>query len=253
MAGTKGGRIRADRSINHLGSKTILNEDYTEGSSGTYMAAGQLVSITGKTGGYESASKAQADVVSDSTDLWVCKDAIWEYGEVAQWAILEDVDTSAGAIGDDVFLSDTAGGWSLTPGTSPIRVGKVLVSSATVGVVWLSPGSAVGIGPDSSANVLTAAASAALDYSTSGTVAITTAAAETNTLAIPAFAGQTLTMYVDTYAVGDRVITVAAAINVANNTIMTFGAASDFIKLEGITLAGALVWQVVSNDGVALS
>lgn len=84
-------------------------------------------------------------------------------------------------------------------------------------------------------------------------IAITTAAAETNTLAIPTKVGQTLAMYCDTYAVGDRVITCAAAINAANNTIMTFGVVSDYIKLEAITLAGALVWQVVSNDGVALS
>jgi len=84
-------------------------------------------------------------------------------------------------------------------------------------------------------------------------IAITTAAAETNTLAIPTKVGQKLTLYVDTYAVGDRVITVAAAVNVANNNTLTFGVASDFIKLEAITLAGALVWQITSNDGVALS
>jgi len=84
-------------------------------------------------------------------------------------------------------------------------------------------------------------------------IAITTAAAETNTLAIPTIQGQTLSLFVDTYAVGDRVITVASAINQAGNNTITLGAAADFIKLEAVTLAGALAWQVVANDGAALS
>ena len=84
-------------------------------------------------------------------------------------------------------------------------------------------------------------------------MAIVTAGSETNTLAIPAFVGQTLSLYADTYAVGNRVVTSAQRINQAGNTIMTFGAVGDFIKLEAITIAGALRWQVVANDGVALS
>ncbi len=82
---------------------------------------------------------------------------------------------------------------------------------------------------------------------------ITTAAAETNTLAIPTMIGQTLSLWVDTYAVGDRVITAASAINAANNTIMTFGVVSDAIELKAVSVGGALAWQVVANDGVALS
>jgi hypothetical protein len=94
---------------------------------------------------------------------------------------------------------------------------------------------------------------AAIPVTRSASVAIVTAGSETNTLAIPAFVGQTLSLYADTYAVGNRVVTSAQRINQAGNTIMTFGAAGDFIKLEAITIAGALRWQVVANDGVALS
>lgn len=94
---------------------------------------------------------------------------------------------------------------------------------------------------------------AAIPVTNSGSVAITTAAAETGTLADPTYMGQTLSLFCDTYAVGDRVITAASRINQAGNTIMTFGAVGDFIKLEAITIGGALKWQVVSNDGVALS
>ena len=86
----------------------------------------------------------------------------------------------------------------------------------------------------------------------SGSIAIETAGAETNTMAIPTYVGQQIMLYTDVYA-GDRVITVASAINVANNTIMTFGVITDNIILQAIETAGVLSWQVVHNDGVALS
>lgn len=94
---------------------------------------------------------------------------------------------------------------------------------------------------------------AAIPVTASGYVPIVTAAAETNTLANPTFVGQELLLFVDTYAVGDRVITAASAFNVANNTIMTFGSASDACKLVAVTSGGNLVWQMTWNDGVALS
>lgn len=94
---------------------------------------------------------------------------------------------------------------------------------------------------------------AAIPVTRSATINITTAAAETNTLAIPTFLGQVLVLNMDTRAVGDRVVTSAQAINQAGNTIMTFGAARDNISLRAITVGGALRWTVVHNDGVALS
>lgn len=94
---------------------------------------------------------------------------------------------------------------------------------------------------------------AAIPVTNSGSLAITTAAPETNSLPDPTFMGQWLSIFVDTYAVGDRVITAASRINQAGNTIITLGAAGDFIKLEAITIGGALKWQVVANDGAALS
>lgn len=87
----------------------------------------------------------------------------------------------------------------------------------------------------------------------SGNIAIVTAGAETNTLAIPSFKGQKLVLYMDTRVGGDRVVTASQAINQAGNTIMTFGAIRDTIVLEGVSVGGALRWQVTANDGVALS
>lgn len=95
---------------------------------------------------------------------------------------------------------------------------------------------------------------AALPVTSSYSMPITTAAAETNTLAIPTFVGQTISLEMIVRAVGDRVITSAQRINQAGNTVMTFGAVGDFIKLEAVPYtAGVLRWQVVANDGVALS
>lgn len=100
---------------------------------------------------------------------------------------------------------------------------------------------------------LTAATGTAIPVTGSGSLAITQNGAETNTLAIPTFRGQTLSIFVDTDTSGARVITSAARINQAGNTVITLSDVGDFIKLEAITIAGALRWQVVANDGAVLS
>ena len=93
----------------------------------------------------------------------------------------------------------------------------------------------------------------AIPATRSGNVAITTAAAETRTLAIPTIQGITLAISCDVYAVGDAVITVASAINQAGNTIITLNTAGDTVVLIAVQVAGALVWRVLVNDGAALS
>lgn len=92
----------------------------------------------------------------------------------------------------------------------------------------------------------------AIPVTSSGVCAMTSAGAETRTLAIPTFVGQQLTLICDTY-VGNIVVTSAQAINQAGNTTMTFGAAADYIKLEAATVGGALRWRVAANDGTTLS
>lgn len=95
---------------------------------------------------------------------------------------------------------------------------------------------------------------AAIPVTASGAIALTIGAgAETNTLAIPTFLGQTLTIVSSVQGAGTRAITSAQAINQAGNTIMTFAALADFIMLRAVSIAGALRWRVVANDGVALS
>lgn len=93
----------------------------------------------------------------------------------------------------------------------------------------------------------------AIPVTTSGSFPITQNGAETNSLAIPTFVGQRINLYVDTDTSGARVVTSAARINQALNTVITMSEVGDFIALEAITIAGALRWQVVANDGCVLS
>jgi len=92
----------------------------------------------------------------------------------------------------------------------------------------------------------------AIPVTSDGHVPMTSAGAETRTLAIPTYVGQRASLICDVY-IGDIVVTSAQALNQTGNTVMTFGAAGDMIVLEGMQLAGALRWRVISNDGVALS
>lgn len=103
------------------------------------------------------------------------------------------------------------------------------------------------------AQTIVAATGAAIPVTHSGSFPITQDGAETNTLADPTFLGQWLSIFVDTDTSGARVITCASRINQAANTTITLTEVGDFIKLEAITIAGALKWQVVANDGAALS
>ena len=86
----------------------------------------------------------------------------------------------------------------------------------------------------------------------SGLVALTSAGAETRTLAIPSVIGSKLVLSFDV-DVGDIVLTVASAANQAGNTSLTFADAGDVIVLESIQVAGVLAWRITANDGVALA
>ena len=87
---------------------------------------------------------------------------------------------------------------------------------------------------------------------TGGTVNMTSAAAETRTLANPASLGIKLILVMDV-DLGDIVITSASGVNVAGNTILTFDTAGESAVLESAQVGGSLVWRITHNDGVALA
>lgn len=105
------------------------------------------------------------------------------------------------------------------------------------------------------AKAIVAAHAAAIPVTGNGDLALTVAdASETNTLAVPTFAGQEISISVDTLAgSGTRVITVASAINATGNDTITLDAAGDFIALRGVKLGASFAWHVIANDGAALS
>jgi hypothetical protein len=92
----------------------------------------------------------------------------------------------------------------------------------------------------------------AIPVAGSGYCPIVTAGSETRTLAAPAFVGQEIMLYIKTDG-GSCAVTSAVAINQASNTIMTMNEVRDFIRLVCIENGAAKVWQVVANDGTALS
>jgi len=92
----------------------------------------------------------------------------------------------------------------------------------------------------------------AIPVTKSGWCPIVTAGTETRTLAAPTFEGQELWLFIKTDG-GTCVITAAAAINAAGNTIMTMADVTDTMFLKAVASGSTLVWRVVSSDGSALS
>lgn len=87
------------------------------------------------------------------------------------WRILRGVNGGAGTDGDPAWLSDTAGGWTATQPAAPShhrRVGTILETSATVGVVLLDPQSYLSA-EDLDDQILTPNVADALSYREDGT------------------------------------------------------------------------------------
>lgn len=92
----------------------------------------------------------------------------------------------------------------------------------------------------------------AIPVTRSGVCAITTAGAETRTLAIPSFVGQRITLCLNVDG-GDCVVTVASAINQTGNNTITLNDIGDTVALVGILRSGVRAWRVLVNDGATLA
>jgi hypothetical protein len=134
----KSSLVAADRGVNYLGRQFVKNSEFVEGNSSTYIAKGDIVSINGLSGVYPTVAPADAAVAAEDDILFVASSEIRDFGTVEGWHIIEGVNTAAASVGAPVYLDNTtAGAWSLAS-TSGIKVGKVLVASAT-GAVLLRP------------------------------------------------------------------------------------------------------------------
>lgn len=92
----------------------------------------------------------------------------------------------------------------------------------------------------------------AIPVTKSGTCAITTAGAETRTIAAASVAGINLGLSLDVDG-GDCVVTVATAVNVTGNNTLTLDNAGEYITLKSMQVGGSIVWRVIANDGVGLT
>lgn len=81
---------------------------------------------------------------------------------------------------------------------------------------------------------------------------ITTAGAETRTVAAPTFANQRLVVAFDV-RVGNVVITSATTLNSTLNNTVTLDAAGKWVEFQAVRLAGALVWRATTAGGAALT
>ncbi|MEW6670221.1 MAG: hypothetical protein AB1427_00875 [Thermodesulfobacteriota bacterium] len=162
----------------------------------------------------------------DSTHAWIDIEPAIKQADVATHI----ADTSAAHAASAISIAD-AGGY--TAQTTVEAALQEIYPKAPVAIA--DPGDA-----------------GAIPVTKSGSVAITTAAAETRTIAIPGVAGITIAISLDVDG-GDCVITAAAAINQTGNNTITLGDAGDTIVLTAVQVGGARRWRVVVNDGCSLT
>jgi predicted RecA/RadA family phage recombinase len=82
----------------------------------------------------------------------------------------------------------------------------------------------------------------------SGVCPLVSTAAQTRTLAAPAFAGQELSLGFKTDG-GDIVIACATCFNLTGNNRLTFANAGEYVRLQAVEAGANLRWRVVSQDG----
>jgi len=175
---------------------------------------------------------------------------------VAEWWVLSGQNTSGAAVDDPVYLSDTAGGWSLSPGTSKRRIGTVLVVHASAGVVLLAPNNVLQTVVDSISNT-------AVSTAITGTTEVATNFDRTQTIKanrlrpgsrvrVRACGIHTATTGAETHTMalkfGSVTVASKAAIDPANNDIFYF----DFdIVIRTIGAGGTLAATGVMGFGAS--
>ena len=223
------------------------------------IAAGDIVYVSGcvsATNPTQTVVAASAAAYGTSTgDLWVAQHAATSGSMVrcSKYWVLASQNTSAASNVNDPWFLTTAGAGAASPtaGHTAVPIGIVRRVNASTGIVELCPDVARQLSPMMPVTADPGNAGA-INVRVSSFVPIVTAGAETRTLAVPKFIGQRLSLFMDTDG-GDCVITVTQAINATGNNTITMNDARDAIHLVGITVGGALRWEVQTNSGCTLS
>ncbi len=114
---------------------------------GGTASALSFAAVTGydTTTGLRKLTVADADAGATARDVWFVPNqvATGVAGYGYKSGVIRAVNTNAGTVGDPVYLSGTAGGWTLTPptGTSAVvQIGTIAVKSETAGVISVDIG-----------------------------------------------------------------------------------------------------------------
>jgi len=107
------------------------------------VTANDIVIATGYSGERIKFAKADANVIlREAGVMGVADHTVADGGSlrVVSHKLITGVDTStSGGAGQPIYLSDTAGGWSIAAGANAVIVGTVLTDHASTGSVLLAP------------------------------------------------------------------------------------------------------------------
>lgn len=113
--------------------------------TGSTITKGTVVDITGSTGNVPTVGLADADVLTSHAEGFMVEDVVTgDYGLMMTTGAMYNLNTSAFTEGAKIYLSQTAGQYTLTPPSSPAilqELGTIIRQHATLGVIEISVGS----------------------------------------------------------------------------------------------------------------
>ena len=118
---------------------------YVYNGTGSTIGEGKVVYVSGTQAGVQSISLAQGDIDATSKVLGVVTSTsipTGEYGYVTRFGNVNDIDTSAWSLNDELYLDSTTAGafTNVKPNTGDYdtRVGRVMLVNATTGRVFVN-------------------------------------------------------------------------------------------------------------------
>lgn len=119
---------------------------FSRNESGSTIADGKVVRITGGVGGppRPKIDLAEADVPATAGSIGLATEEILNNasGYVTTFGLVREQNTLAFSVGDRLYLSNTAGELTATPPSSDERIvfiGIVIVDNVNEGVIWVNP------------------------------------------------------------------------------------------------------------------
>lgn len=197
-------------------------------NSGATINNGQVVRLTGAIGQFPTIALAQANNPANANAIGVATHNIANNtnGYITFFGVVRDINTSAFADGDVVYLSDTvAGGLTATPPNIAVRVGRVFFSHVTQGklgvFVTAEQSNAHKV---ASPAAITAAGAIALTNTNGLQLVRITSAADVTMAAVP-FTG-TFVDGTEISLLNVGTFTITVPYNTANGGVISFGSAN---------------------------